>query len=312
MFSALVPGEIPPIVLAQTCSSEPSLLLRLVQLGFDGLTLGSLVALGAIGLTLTYSILKLPNFAQGDWMTVGAYGAWWLVGLGLPLPGAMVGSILLTIGLMLLSEKLLWSPLRNQRSPMTTLIIASMGLALFLRNGILLIWGAENQDYGLPLAEPWTVLCVRLVANRLVILAGAIAALVAVHGLLQQTPLGKAMRAVADNPDLAQVTGIPVQQVRVWTWIVAGSLTALGGSLYGLISAIRPNMGWFLILPLFAAVVVGGIGEVYGAIGAALAIGVLQEISTLWLPNAYKPAIALLIVLLILWIRPQGLGGQRP
>ncbi|MGA1476618.1 MAG: branched-chain amino acid ABC transporter permease [Prochlorothrix sp.] len=286
------------------------MLLRLVQLGFDGLTLGSLVALGAMGLTLTYSILKLPNFAQGDWMTVGAYGAWWLVGWGLPLPVAMLGGIGVTIGLILLSEKLLWSPLRAQRSPMTTLIIASMGLALFLRNGILLIWGAGNQDYGLPLAEPWTVFCVRLVGNRVVILGVAIVAMVMVHGLLQRTALGKAMRAVADNPDLAQVTGIPVQRVMLWTWVLAGSLTALGGGLYGLMSAIRPNMGWFLILPLFAAVVVGGIGQVYGAIGAALAIGVLQEVSTLWLPNAYKPAIALIVVMLILWIRPQGLWGR--
>jgi neutral amino acid transport system permease protein len=124
---------------------------------------------------------------------------------------------------------------------------------------------------------------------------------------LQNTKIGKAMRAVADNIDLARVSGINVEQVVIWTWVIAGSLTALGGSMYGLITAVRPNMGWFLILPMFASVILGGIGNPYGAIAAALVIGVTQEVSTPWLGSQYKQGVGLFIMILVLLIRPKGL-----
>lgn len=115
------------------------------------------------------------------------------------------------------------------------------------------------------------------------------------------------MRAVADDLDLARVSGINVEQVIFWTWLIAGTLTSMGGSMYGLITAVRPNMGWFLILPLFASVILGGIGNPYGAIAAAFIIGIAQELSTLWLGSQYKQGIALLIMILVLLIRPKGL-----
>jgi neutral amino acid transport system permease protein len=115
------------------------------------------------------------------------------------------------------------------------------------------------------------------------------------------------MRAVADNLDLARVTGINVDRVIIWTWVIAGTLTALGGSMLGLVEGVRPNMGWFLILPMFASVILGGIGNPYGAIAGALVIGIAQEVSTYWLPTAYKLGVALVIMVLVLLFRPQGL-----
>ena len=131
--------------------------------------------------------------------------------------------------------------------------------------------------------------------------------IVVLHYLLQNTKIGKAMRAVADNIDLARVSGINVDSVVIWTWVIAGTLTALGGSMYGLITAVRPNMGWFLILPMFASVILGGIGNPYGAIAAALVIGITQEISTPLLGSQYKQGVGLSIMILVLLIRPKGL-----
>jgi neutral amino acid transport system permease protein len=124
---------------------------------------------------------------------------------------------------------------------------------------------------------------------------------------LQNTKIGKAMRAVADDLDLARVSGINVEQVVVWTWVLAGGFTAIGGGMYGLITAVRPNMGWFMILPIFASVILGGIGNPYGAIAGALIIGISQEVSTYWLPAAYKLAVALIIMVLVLLVAPKGL-----
>jgi neutral amino acid transport system permease protein len=132
-------------------------------------------------------------------------------------------------------------------------------------------------------------------------------AIAAVYFLLQNSKIGKAMRAVADNIDLARVSGINVERVVLWTWIITGTLTAFAGGMYGLITAVRPNMGWFLILPMFASVILGGIGNPYGAIAGALVIGLAQELSVPLLGSQYKLGVALLIMVLILFIRPQGL-----
>lgn len=143
--------------------------------------------------------------------------------------------------------------------------------------------------------------------NQLLVLVLAILAILFLHYILQNTKIGKAMRAVADDLDLARVSGINVERVILWTWIIAGSFTSLGGSMYGLITAVRPNMGWFLILPLFASVILGGIGNPYGAVFAAFIIGIAQEVSTPWLGSQYKQGVALLIMILVLLIRPKGL-----
>jgi neutral amino acid transport system permease protein len=280
---------------------------QLIQLFVNGIAVGSIIALGAIGLTLTYGILRLSNFAHGDFMTLGAYLT--LLGnlAGLTIWLAMVVGAALTVLAMLISEKLIWSPMRRQRASSTTLIIISIGLALFLRNGIILIWGGNNQRYQLPVEEALTLGGIRIPFNNLVVLGLAAVAIAGLHYLLQNTKIGKAMRAVADDLDLARISGINVDRVVLWTWIIAGSLTALGGSMLGLVEAIRPNMGWFLILPMFAAVILGGIGNPYGAIAGALVIGIAQEMSTYFLRTEYKLAVALLIMVLVLLLRPQGL-----
>ncbi|MDJ0730484.1 MAG: branched-chain amino acid ABC transporter permease [Crocosphaera sp.] len=284
------------------------LILRTAQNLFDGLAIGSVIALAAVGLTLTYGILRLSNFAHGDFMTLGAYLTWLVNTQGLNLGLSVIVGAMGTIVAMLGSEYLLWKPMRDRRATSTTLIIISIGLALFLRNGILMIWGAKNQRYDIPLVQAQKIFGLQLATDRIWAIILSIVAIFILHLVLQKTKIGKAMRAVADNIDLARVSGINVEQVVLWTWVITAVLTTLGGVMLGLItSTVRPNMGWFLILPMFASVILGGIGNPYGAIAGGLVIGVAQELSVPWLGPDYKLGVALLIMILILLIRPQGI-----
>ncbi|MEA5528772.1 branched-chain amino acid ABC transporter permease [Dolichospermum sp. UHCC 0684] len=280
---------------------------QFAQLIINGIAVGSIIALAAVGLTLTYGILRLSNFAHGDFLTLGAYLTLIVNGMGLNIWLSMIVATLGTVGGMLLAEKLLWSKMRSIRASATTLIIISIGLALFLRNGIIFLWGGKNQNYNLPVIPALEFGTLKVPQNQLLVLGLAIMAILSLHYLLQNTKIGKAMRAVADDLDLARVSGINVDRVILWTWVIAGTFTSLGGSMYGLITAVRPNMGWFLILPLFASVILGGIGNPYGAIAAAFIIGIAQEVSTPWLGSQYKQGVALLIMILVLLIRPKGL-----
>jgi neutral amino acid transport system permease protein len=301
---------------------------QIPQLLVNGISLGSIIALAAVGLTLTFGILRLSNFAHGDYMTLGAYLTLlfntlingWLLNMGLPLnqPNqfglqlglvmvAIVLSTITMIGYALIGEKLLWQRMRAKRSNWSTLVILSIGLALFMRNGIVVLWGVGEKRYELPISPPLEVAGLRIRPLDLLVTLFALIAIGGVHYLLQNTKIGKAMRAVADDIDLAKVTGINVDRVVRWTWIIAGGLTALSGSMLGLVEVVKPDMGWFLILPLFASVILGGIGNPYGAIVGAFIIGIAQELCTVFIPMQYKTGIALVIMMLVLLIRPQGL-----
>ena len=198
------------------------------------------------------------------------------------------------------------------------MMIVSIGLALVIRNAIVLVWGAKPQKYDLPTFSAINIFGLAITRNRIVVIVAAIAVIAGLCYLLQNTKIGKAMRAVADNPELAKVAGINVNAVIIWTWVIAGSMTAFGGSMYGLITNLHPSMGWYLILPMFAAVILGGIGNPYGAIAGALIVGISQEVATTCpaalgelqkycIGTEYKLGVGLLIMILVLLFRPQGL-----
>jgi neutral amino acid transport system permease protein len=282
--------------------------MDIFQLLFNGLAVGSIIALAAIGLTLTLGILRISNFAHGDLMTLGGYLAFFFNSLGLNLWLAILIGALATVLLILISEFLIWQPMRERKASSTTLTVISIGLALFIRNSILLFWGGNNQRYNVPLMQAISLGNLKIEASRVLVIFLALAIVVALHFMLQKTKMGKAMRAVADNIDLAGVSGINVKAVILWTWLCTGIITAFSGSLYGLIvGALRPDMGWFLIMPIFAAVILGGIGNPYGAVAGGIIIGIAQEVSIIWLGSNYKLAVALVIMIVILLFRPQGL-----
>ena len=277
------------------------------QLIINGIALGSILALAAIGLTLTYGILNLSNFAHGDFLTLGAYLTWLVNSVGINIWLSMIFGVLGTVVAMLITEFVLWKPMRDRRASDTTLIIISIGLSLFVRNGILMFFGGSNKSYDLPVARAIEIGDLRVTYYRIVVVVFAIMAIAALHLILRYTKIGKAMRAVADNIDLARVSGINVEKVVFWTWVITGTLVAVAGVMYGLITSPRPQMGWFLILPMFASVILGGIGNPYGAIAGAFIIGIAQELSVPLLGSEYKLAVALAIMVVILLVRPQGL-----
>ncbi len=282
---------------------------ELLQLLVYGIVLGSIITLGAIGVSLVFGILRFANFAHGDLMTVGAYFALVVANLQLSMWVAFPVAFLGTIGAALVIDRVLFRPLR--RTAPVILLISSFGVALILRSLVQLIWGSANQVYEAGIQMPYVVMGLRIKPDQITIVLGAVVLVTALHLFLQNTKMGKAMRAMADNVDLARVTGIDTERVVVWTWVIAAGLAAAAGIFLGMDTRLHPVMGWKLLLPVFAAAILGGIGKPYGAIAGGLVIGIAQEFSTLFLSPAYKPAVAFGLMVVMLIVRPKGLMGGR-
>ena len=284
-----------------------------LQLIANGVVIGSVVAVAAVGLTLVFGILSLINFAHGDFLTLGAFIAVAGTGLGLPLVVAAVPAILFGAAFAGGLEKVLWGPLRERGASTVNLLIVSIGLALVLRYTIFWIFGADVRRYG-PVNQRIDFGLFALTPQDIIIIIGSAAALFGVALLLQKTRIGKAMRALSDNRDLAEASGINVGRITMITWLIAGALTAYGGIMLGLQGRIYGNMGWFLLLLIFAGVILGGIGSAYGAMIGSLLIGVTQELAThsaIGLPSDLKMAVAFVVLIAVLLVRPQGIMGKK-
>jgi branched-chain amino acid transport system permease protein/neutral amino acid transport system permease protein len=297
---------------------------RLLALVVRGVMLGGIIALGAIGLSLVFGVLRIPNFAQGDLMTAGAFIA--LVGVSLipngpPLAPFSFGyELIISLLLAMIAvgavayglDRVIYRRLRARNSPPVILAMASLGAAFLVRSIIYLVWGADFSFYytGRPRAAVELFAGIRVLPDQLFILGLALLLIILVYLLLEHTKIGKAMRATADNADLARISGINTDRVVMWTWFIGGGLAGASGVMYGLYSQLRPEMGWFLLLPLFASVILGTIGNPYGALAGALIIGISWQVSTAFVNSTYGPGVAFLVMILVLIVRPQGLFGK--
>lgn len=294
----------------------------------DGLLSGAIVSLGAIGLTLTMRILKFANFSHSELLTWGAYMALvfagWFAAMGDFLGGnfgsltfgwgfivAVILSGAATVALALVLDFLVYGRMRGRAAPMT-LVFASFGVALIVRNVLVLMFGDNPHYYSRELQMavllPGDIL---VQPNQIFVLGLTIVLVIALHLFLTRSRTGIAMRATAENTALAQVSGVNVEGIVRWTWIIGGGLAAIAGTLYGLTVQIRPELGFSLILPLFAAAILGGTGSVYGAVIGGLVVGLAENLSVMWIPTGYKPAIPFLLIMAILYVRPQGLFGEE-
>jgi branched-chain amino acid transport system permease protein len=294
----------------------------------NGVMLGATIGLGAVGLTLTYSILGFANFAHGELITGGAYvaltllwvlaaaagwglGQWGALSFGWPLLVVLVAAMAAMAGLALGLERALFRPLRR-RGTMIGLVIASFGASLALRSLIAFAWGPEPYYYAREIAIARQVLPgVRVTADQLFVLALTAALMVGLHLLLTRTTLGWAMRAMSENPALLAVTGIEPAAVARWTCAIGGSLAAVAGVLIGLTVQVRPLLGFELLLPLFAAVILGGVGSVYGALAGSLVVGLAEALAVPLVGAEYRAAVAFLVLIAVLVVRPAGLAGAR-
>ena len=277
---------------------------------------------------MTYRILNFANFSHGDIMSLGAFLA--LVSLsllrglgipdspfgplsfGLPMVLAFFIALLLTALAAIIIDRILY--LRLRRTGPIILLIAAVGMSFCLRNIIQFIWGPQPQYYfkAIQIARKIPLLGIRIKPDEVFIIIVVALLVIGLHFFLQKTKMGKAMRAASDNMELARVSGIDTEKVIMWTWAIGAALAAAGGILVGIEDKfITPDMGWQMLLPIFAAVILGGIGNPYGAMAGGMIIGLSGEISTAFISTAYKPAVAFIIMVIMLIIKPRGLFGTR-
>lgn len=293
----------------------------------DGIVYSSILVLASIGLSLIYSIAGFANFAHGDTMTVGAYAAFAAFGvigglgvtiLALPLGffvALLIGAIVAVV-VAVITERVVYQPLDIGS---IGLLITSIGVAFIYRGVIQAGFGADVQRFDIPTQEPIEFLAaigLQITRHDVAIVLSAIVLVVAVHVLLQETDLGRKMRAMADNPDLARASGIRIRRIKIWTWVIGGGLAGVGGVYLAVFDQLVPQMGFNLLLVIFAAVILGGIGSVYGAMVGALVIGIVVQLTPLLgiygLPvgTEYDEALAFLVMIAVLLIRPRGIAGE--
>lgn len=289
---------------------------RLANLFVSGVRLGLIIGLASVGLSLVYGTTGLVNFAHGELVTLGGLLAWYLStsagGPGVTLVVAAVIAVVLAGAFGGALELGLWRPMVRRRSGAVARMLVSIGLALFLRHLYQVLFGGNPRSYREYATQPpFEIGPLRFPASTWVVMIVCLLVLVAVGVVLERTRFGTAIRAVADERDLAEASGIDVRRVVLSVWVGATGLAALGGVMLGVTQAVQWNMGFRLLLTMFAAVVLGGLGSAYGAMAGGLVVGVASEVGTYWIDADFKFAIALVILVLVLLVRPQGILGVR-
>jgi neutral amino acid transport system permease protein len=284
---------------------------EVAQTALNGLSLGSVYALGAVGLTLVYGILKLVNFAHGDFLTFGAYMAYLVnVTWGVPLVFGVFFAMLATAALGLFFERIMWRPMRARGAGFLQLLLMSIGLALLLRAVIEWFWSTNVRILHVNVTSTVEFLGLRLGRTQLVVIIVGFAVLIGVGLMLRYSLLGKRMRAIADDLELAETAGIDTTRVITYTWLFAGALAGLAGVLAGAVTELTPELGFELLLPIFAAVILGGIGDPFGALAGGMTLGVVTEWSTMFVAPQWKTTVAFAVLVIVLVIRPQGIFGK--
>jgi branched-chain amino acid transport system permease protein len=314
----------------------------------SGVVLGSIYAIGAIGITLIFGILRFAHFAHGDMMTMGAFIAFLLAlgcaALGISVPGIPTGFLVLPVAMAITAviaigfDKGFYAPLRRRGAKPVTLLIASIGVTLIIQGLIRLFFGTDVYSFftteqklliRIPVPFEGVTRTINFTQPQLLMVAVTVIAVAALHYFLTRTRLGKAMRAMADNADLAQVSGINTKLVVTVTWVVAGSLACLAGTMLALDVTLKPDLAFNIVLPIFAAAIVGGLGQAYGAIAGGFLIGFAETLaifnwSTLLrpiqgilpfdlpanlaiVPTEYKLTVAFVILVIVLLWRPTGI-----
>jgi branched-chain amino acid transport system permease protein len=287
--------------------------VRAVQLLVDGFRFGLLIAISAVGLSLIFGTTGLVNFAHGELVTIGAVAAWFInVQGGVPFIPAVLLALVVGAAVGALNELGIWRPLRGRGTGLVAALVVSIGLSMALRYLVQVFYGGRSNPYdafGPSRALDYGLF--RMTSNDFATIVISLVVLLLVALMLQRTKIGKAMRAVSDNRDLAASSGIDVNRVILFVWVLGSTLAALGGILLGLSDQVQWDMGFRLLLLMFAGVTLGGLGTAYGALVGSIIVGVFVQMSTLVIPNDMKYVGGLLLLIVILIIRPQGILGSR-
>lgn len=309
------PGRIQPVAFGIGDGSlrQGSGNVEVLQRILEGIRFGLLIAIAAVGLSLIFGTTGLVNFAHGELVAIGAMAAWFInVDGGIPLIPATLAAIVVGALVGSLNELGIWRPLRNRGTGLVAMLVISIGLSLALRYFLQIIFGGRSRAYVSFQGQSATSYGVVSITDKdLYSIALSLLVLVLVALMLQKTKVGKAMRAVADNRDLASASGINVDRVILFVWMLGGGLAALGGVLFGLSDQVSWDMGFQLLLLMFAGVTLGGLGTAYGALVGSLVVGIFVQVSTLVIPDETKYVGGLLLLIVILIVRPTGILGAR-
>lgn len=301
----------------------------MIQHLLDGILVGAILSLGATGLTMVMHMLRFANFSHAELLSIGAYVALvfdQIFKALLPVSAAKIGSLSATGSLVLamlaamvvtgasavLFDRLIFRRVREKGEELS-MVFASFGLALVIRNVIGLVFGLNTQLFSQDIVFA-TVLSrdplILVKPDQVAVLGVTLCIMGLLHLMLSRTTFGYALRAVAENPELAQVNGINLNRMITVVWLLGGGLAALAGVFYGLTNQISPVVGRDLVLPIFAATIVGGIGSIYGALLGGFIVGIAANMALLVLPSGYSPSVPFLIILAVLLVRPNGLFGE--
>lgn len=283
----------------------------LLQSIFNGVLAGCIYALFAMGLTLIYGVLNFVNFAHGELIMWGAYFLFLLMEepVHLPLPVALVPALFLTVLLGMGMDRLVFKPLR--RANRLTLLIAALGLSFFLRNGAQFFYGAEIRTYGFEIKRGLRFLGISITPSQIAIVLTSFVCILCLYFLFYRSRLGKSMRAISDNLELARVVGIDSKRAIRAAWVIASLLAGVGGILLALDTNLQPGMGLINLVKAFAATLLGGVGNLWGALLGGLFIGLAENLGVLIISPGYKDAIAFGIMVLMLLVRPSVLFNGR-
>jgi branched-subunit amino acid ABC-type transport system permease component len=277
---------------------------------FNGLVTGGILALPAVAFSVLWKLLRFPNFAVGAYLTIGAFAALAANhGLGWRIEWAWLIALGVTGGIAWAVDRAAFRPMRDRRP--FALAIASIGVAFVLENAVRFVWGNDYRSYDVPVTRALVWAGLRVGREQLMILGVTVPLVLLLQAFLGWTRLGIAMRATADNPSLARVKGLPTERIVGLASFGGGALAGGAGVFLGLDTTIDPLLGTGLIIAVFAAAILGGIGSAPGALLGALIVGVMEETSTILIPPTYKSAVGFAVILLMLLIRPQGLTGSR-
>jgi branched-chain amino acid transport system permease protein len=282
-----------------------------LQTVVNGILAGCIYALFAMGLTLIYGVLNFVNFAHGELIMWGAYFLFLAMAepIALPLWAAVPLALGMTALLGVAMDFALFKPLR--RANRLTLLIAAIGLSFFLRNAAQLFFGAQVRTYGFEIQQGYRWLGVSLTPQQLAIIVISLICIGGVYLLFFKSRMGKSMRALADNLDLARISGIHTQKVILSAWIISSLLAGVGGILLALDTNLNPEMGVVNLIKAFAATLIGGVGNLWGALIGGLIIGLAENIAVLYISPGYKDAVAFVIMVIILLARPYVVAGKR-
>lgn len=288
---------------------------RALQALIDGIQFGVVIAITAVGLSLIFGTVHLINFAHGELVTIGAVSAYFLnvsaSGPGWHLVSAALAAVVFGALLGAAIDRGVWRPLRARGTGLINMFIVTIGLSLLLRHIVLVLYGARPGSYAqYDIQRAIDLGPAGITPRDLTVTLLSVLTLLGVAVLLQRTRTGTAIRAVSDNRDLAEASGIDVQRVVLVVWMLGGALAALGGVFLGLVEVVTWDMGFKLLLLMFAGVILGGLGSAYGAMAGSLVIGVVAQMSTLWFPVDLQYAWALLALIVVLLVRPQGILGR--